>query len=241
MAGVPWVVNVYYDPPRRSTFHAQAHQGRQALVFTAKVGEQCAQLLLDTGTIDRSFINAATCRRLGIPIWTPMPLEKRCEANRTATSTGVDPTEFTESPLGTPELCEDPGVLPHMLTPVTYGNGVQATPLGVASFTLQCQGFRTRVTCFVLDLTDELDVVLGHEWSKDHRIIISYKDENVTFSHKVQSHVLHFDDSDAQTRPSSATLCSIRQAMRFVQKQQCAFLVLVRRVADLPGGTRTLR
>ena len=30
MAGVPWVVNVYYDPPRRSTFHAQAHQGRQA-------------------------------------------------------------------------------------------------------------------------------------------------------------------------------------------------------------------
>ena len=52
MAGVPWAVNVYYDPPRRPTFHAQAHQGRQALVFKAKVGEQCAQLLLDTRTID---------------------------------------------------------------------------------------------------------------------------------------------------------------------------------------------
>ena len=39
MAGVLWAVNVYYNQPRRSTFHAQAHQGRQALVFTAKVGE----------------------------------------------------------------------------------------------------------------------------------------------------------------------------------------------------------
>ena len=136
MAGVPWAVNVYYDPPRRSTFHAQAHQGRQALVFTAKVGEQRAQLLLDTGTIDRSFINAATCRRLGIPIRTPMPREKRRDTHRIATSTAVDPTEFTESPLGTPELREDPDVLPHMLTPVTYGNGIQDSPLGVASFTL---------------------------------------------------------------------------------------------------------
>ena len=65
-----------------------------------------------------------------------MPLEKRCEANRKAPSTAVDPTEFADTLLGTPEPHEDPGVLPHMLTPVTYGNGVQASPLGVASFTL---------------------------------------------------------------------------------------------------------
>ena len=111
-----------------------------------------------------------------------------------------------------------------MLTPVTYGNGVQASPLGVASFTLQCQGFRTCVTCPVLDLTDELDVVLGHEWCKAHQVVISYKDENVTFVHKGQSHLLQFNDSDAQTRPSSSTLCSIRQATRFVQKQQRCIL-----------------
>ena len=66
------------------------------------------------------------------------------------------------------------------------------------------------VTCPVLDLTDELDVVLGHEWCKAHQVVISYKDENVTFVHKGQSHLLHFADSDAQTRPSSSTLCSIR-------------------------------
>ena len=170
-----------------------------------------------------------------------MPLEKRHEANRKAPSTAVDPTEFADTPLDISEPREDPGVSPHMLTPVTYGNGVQASPLGVASFTLQCQGFRTHVTCPVLDLMDELDVVLGHEWCKAHQVVISYKDENVTFVHKGQSHLFHFDDSDAQTRTSSSTLCSIRQATRFVQKQQRAFLVMVRRVADLPGGTRTLR
>ena len=184
ITGVPWAVSVYYDPPWHSTFHAQAHQGRQALVFKAKVGEQHAQLLLDTGTTNQSFINAATCRRLGIPIRIPMPLEKRCEANRKAPSTAVDPKEFAETPLGIPEPREDPGVSPHMLTPITYDNGVQASPLGVASFTLQCQGLRTHVTCPVLDLTDELDVVLGHEWCKDHQVVISYKDENVTFVHK---------------------------------------------------------
>ena len=140
MAGVLWPVNEYYDPPRHSTFHAQAHQGCQTLVFKAKVGEQHAQLLLDTRTTDRSFINAATCRRLGIPIQTPMPLKKRREANRKAPSTAVDPMEFAKTPLGIPEPREDQGVLPHMLTPVTYGNGVQALPLGVASFTLQCEG-----------------------------------------------------------------------------------------------------
>ena len=65
-----------------------------------------------------------------------MPLEKRCEPNRKAPSTVVDLTEFTETPLGIPEAREDPNVSPQMLTPVTYGNGVQASPLGVASFTL---------------------------------------------------------------------------------------------------------
>ena len=65
-----------------------------------------------------------------------MPLKKRRGANRKAPSIAVDPTEFAETPLGIAEPHEDPGVLPHMLTLVTYGNGVQASPLGVTSFTL---------------------------------------------------------------------------------------------------------
>ena len=78
--------------------------------------------------------------------------------------------------------------------------------------------------------------MLSHEWCKAHQVVISYKDENATFVHKGQSHLLHFDDSDAQMHTSSSTLCSIWQATRFVQKQQRAFLVMVQRVADLPGG-----
>ena len=66
------------------------------------------------------------------------------------------------------------------------------------------------MTCPVLDLTGELDFVLGHGWCKDHQVIINYKDGHVTFVHKGQSHLLCFNDSDAQMRPSSSTLCSIQ-------------------------------
>ena len=77
MAGVLWGVNLYCDPPQRSTFDAQVHQGRQALVFQAKVGEEHAQLLMETRIIDYLFINAATCRRLGIPIWGPLSAQEQ--------------------------------------------------------------------------------------------------------------------------------------------------------------------
>ena len=106
-----------------------------------------------------------------------------------------------------------------MLTPVTYGNGIQASPIGIAAFTLRCQGFRTKVTCPVLNLTDELDVVLGHDWCYEHKVIISYKDEHVTFVHKGRPHLLEFNDSHAQSRVQTSFLCSIRQATRFVQQQ----------------------
>ena len=126
-----------------------------------------------------------------------------------------------------------------MLTPVTFGDGNQASPTGIATSTLQCQGFRTKVTCPVLDLAKELDVVVGHEWCREHQVIISYKDEHVTFVHKNRAHLLRFDDSRAQMRPTSSSLYSICQATRFVQRQQRAFLVMVWRVADHPRGDET--
>ena len=215
MAGVPWGVNMYYDPPTRTTFYVQAHQGRQALVFQAKVGEQSGQLLLDTGTTDKSFINAATCRRLGIPIRTPSSTQAQ-EQGPKNTSTSVDPTEFSALLLEDPTPRTDSGVPVHLLTPVTYGNGIQASPIGIATFTLHCQGFRTKVTCPVLDLADELDVVLGHEWCYEHKVIISYKDEHVTFVHTDRPHLLKFDDSRAPSCVQTSSLYSIRQAARFV-------------------------
>ena len=126
-----------------------------------------------------------------------------------------------------------------MMAPVTYGNGVSATPTGIATFNLRCQNFRTTITCPVLELANELDVVLGDNWLYAHQAVISYQDEQVTFVYKDRPRILQFDDSRAQSRVSSSSLCSIRQAARFVHRQQRAFLVMVRRVAELPAGDAT--
>ena len=42
MAGLPWGVNVCYNPLEQMAFYAQARQGRQVLDFQAKVGDQSA-------------------------------------------------------------------------------------------------------------------------------------------------------------------------------------------------------
>ena len=77
MAGVLCGVNLCCDPPQRSTFYAHAHQGRQASVFQAKVGEEHAQLLMETRTTGYLLINVATFATIGIPIWGPLSTQKQ--------------------------------------------------------------------------------------------------------------------------------------------------------------------
>ena len=79
------------------------------------------------------------------------------------TSASVDPTEFSALPCDDPTPRVDSDSRTHMMTPATYGIGIQASPAGIATFILHFWGFWTKVTCPVLDLADELDVVLGHE------------------------------------------------------------------------------
>lgn len=98
--------------------------------------EQHAQLLLDTGMIDRSFINAATCKKLGISLQVPPSTQEHGEADKPATSTVVYPKEFPDTPPGTSRLCVDTAIPPHMLTPITYGNGPRASPTSIIAFTL---------------------------------------------------------------------------------------------------------
>lgn len=162
MARLPWGVNVYYDPLEQMDFYAQVRQGRQVLDFQAKVGEQSAQLLLDASITNKSFISTANCRRLGIPIWNLFSAQMQAQVPRT-TSVSVDPTEFSALPCDYPSPRVDSDSRTHMMTPVTCGIGIQASPTGIATFILHCRGFWTKVTCPVLDLADELDVVLGHE------------------------------------------------------------------------------
>lgn len=83
------------------------------------------------------FINVAICRRLGIPIRVPPSAQEQGQADGLATSsTAVDPTEFSDTPLGTPEQQKDTAIPPHMLTPMTSGNGNEASSTGIATFAL---------------------------------------------------------------------------------------------------------
>ena len=85
--------------------------------------------------------------------------------------TGVDLTEFPAPPLDDPPRRMDSDIPTYMLTLVTCGNGIQGSPTCIAMFTLRCQGFWTKVTCLILDLADELDVVLGHESCYEYKVV----------------------------------------------------------------------
>ena len=82
--------------------------------------------------------------------------------------------------------------------------------IGIATLTLCCQGFRTKITCPVLDLADELDVVLVHKWCYEYKVVISYRDEQVTFVHKDHPHVLRFGDFRAQSCVATSFVHLIR-------------------------------
>ena len=113
------------------------------------------------------------------------------------TSVGVDSTNLLAPPLEDPILRVDLDIPAHMLTLVTYDNGNQASPIGIDTFTLWCQVFHTKVTCPVLHLADELDVVFGHKWCQEHKIVICYKEEHATFVYKDSPHVFRFGNSHA--------------------------------------------
>lgn len=90
---------------------------------------------------------------------------------------GVDPTEFLAPPFEDPNPRVEIHIPSHMLTQMIYGNGLQASPTGIAAFSLRCPGFGTKVTCPVLDLADELNAVLDHKCCREHKLLINYRDE----------------------------------------------------------------
>lgn len=133
-------------PPRYSTFHAQEHQGCQTLIFQAKVGSKRAQFLLDTRTIDCSFINTTMCKRLKIAIKIPKSAYKMDRTDRSALPPAVDPMEFSHALIGDPQEIKDVTNVPlEMFTPVVYNNCEHATLLGRSTISIKCQDFRTNL------------------------------------------------------------------------------------------------
>ena len=54
------------------------------------------------------------------------------QGNRSASFHPVDPTKFSDTPLGVPRPKVATDITPQMGTQVAYDNGIQASPIGVA-------------------------------------------------------------------------------------------------------------
>ena len=128
-----------------------------------------------------------------------------------------------------------------MLTPVAYGNGTQASHVGIATFALYCQRYCTKLTCSILDLEEELDVTLGHERCIEYRVMMSYKDEYVDFVYKNKPQWFQFDDSDVQSHPASPRSAQFVRPHALYKKQQHLVLDMVCRVTELLGGMIPIR
>ena len=68
MLGIPWAVNVYYQPPQqlnRATVSGVSSDSPR-LTFTGQVGHQPAKILFDTGATGTAYINPRCYQRLGL-------------------------------------------------------------------------------------------------------------------------------------------------------------------------------
>ena len=104
MPGIPWPVNVYYQPPQCEDDRrlGSMSNDQPRLTFQGRVGHHPASILFDTGATGVAYINPACCRWLGLiprKATAPTHHQQRClhRLLRLARATGVsvDPTEFT--------------------------------------------------------------------------------------------------------------------------------------------------
>ena len=111
MPGIPWPVNVYYQPPRQAENRHLCGiiNDQPRLTFQGHVGNHPASILFDTGATGVAYINPGCCKRLGL---TPqkgavLSLCKQRRLNRLnrlahAIGRSVDPMEFSQSELDVP-------------------------------------------------------------------------------------------------------------------------------------------
>ena len=68
LAGTPWPLTVYYDPPLSRQVYASGGNTPPRFSITGQVGLQPASILLDTGTTGTAYISKACCDKLGLNI-----------------------------------------------------------------------------------------------------------------------------------------------------------------------------
>ena len=62
---------------------------------------------------------------------------------------------------------------------VTLADGSTIPTLGVVQVPVSIQGYKETLTCLVIDLSDDYDLILGDAWLYDHAGIIDYRQHHI--------------------------------------------------------------
>ena len=178
MPGIPWDVQILYDPPGSDRLYTTPSEGRHLeFAFQGQASHQPAAFLVDTGCSMGPYVSAAFCRRIGLS-YRPNPV-----------SQPVDPTEFTDGQSST--LVMPPVQLPNgILVPQWVrerqrsANGQTLSPLGVVKLPVRIQGYKETLMCTVLDIDPGVDVILGCTWLDSHRAILDFAQSTLSFQVK---------------------------------------------------------
>lgn len=137
MAGTPWPVEFWYDPPAAAApaeppcavdvLPFSVAKGL-AMQFEATVDRQAARVLIDTGCQGAHFLSADFCRKAGIPFVPPSG---------------------------------DAATLR-----VTVGDGRSCPVLGLANVPVHIQGYKATLQCAVMEMAPRYDLILGEPWIK---------------------------------------------------------------------------
>ena len=157
MLGIPWAVNVYYQPPQQ--LHRAQVSGVSSdsprLTFVGQVGHQPAKILFDIGATGTAYINPRCCRRLGLTLRPFRQLSNkqlrclhRIQWLARATHCTVDPTEFSPTH---PDTAHEEAVL--------LADGTSLPTLGTVAVPIMIQGYKETVRCVVINLSDDYDII----------------------------------------------------------------------------------
>lgn len=213
MPGIPWNVQVYWDPPvpvhqrciklakqqqlNFKPLHGVPHD--TAFTFDGQLSGGPVTILIDTGAT-ASFVNADTARRLGL----------------------------TLQPDATQEII--------------LGTGQSVRSFGKCRATLRLQSYQAPVSFTVLQLDPAIDVVLGTDWLTQHHAYMDFSefsfvlykgDKRITIRRPELPASVTTDSQD------SAPLLTAVQFKRMLRKNginRPVYLVTLRRVLDDMSG-----
>ena len=133
---------------------------------------------------------------------------------------------------------------------VVLADGTSIPMLGVVQVPLAIQGYKETLSCVVIDLSDDYDIILGDAWLYDHAGIIDYCQRHIHLVSRGCKLTLRLPPDPPGGLPSPPgrgqsscvhSFCSFWHALCAFRQGSPIRLVLVRRVGDLPEGDAPIR